>query len=125
MSGFCSLCGYRVEDFRGLKGCPSCGATSVPCSDDDQVTVSVNWHELRVLCIWAERWAHHSAEQSALDSVYAIAMRLRRQHPDRGGLTLADEFGALRQAGYAVDVGSELPDERIKSEGAESAGGGE
>lgn len=56
------------------------------------MTVSVNWQELRVLVMWAEGWERaHSLGRT----VYAIARRLRDQHPENGPLTLAEEIGEI------------------------------
>lgn len=99
MSGFCTQCGHRVTSFEGLSGCPDCGTTSMPCNDANQVTVQVNWHELRVLVIWAENYARFIEDQTpgCEQTVVSIARRLENQHPDRAldcPLTLA---GELRQ----------------------------
>jgi predicted nucleic acid-binding Zn-ribbon protein len=100
--GFCTDCGARVESFEGLKGCPSCGTSNIPCLGDEQVNVSVNWHELHVLCVWAENWQR----QNQLGrTVYAIAKRLHDQHPDRGPLTLAGELGEIAKA-HEISVSS-------------------
>lgn len=114
MSGFCTVCSWRVESFEGLNACPNCGSTSKPCGDADQVTISVNWHELRVLCIWAERWAIEKVEPSGDTGggrgvVYAIADRIAAQNPGRGALTLARELNDMRDAG--LDVRTNIPGE--------------
>lgn len=99
--GFCTLCGFQVESFEGLTECPNCGTDGVPCHNDNQVTVSINTHELRLLCIWAENWAGQT--EAPVDVVYAIAARLRKQLPkDKQDLplTMADEFRALKDAGF-------------------------
>lgn len=112
MSGFCTACGWKVVTFDGLKACPQCGSKGLPCDDADQVTVSVNWHELRVLCVWAERWAIEKVEPSnsgGRGTVYAIADRIRAQHPSRGSLTLSGDINELRDAGF--DVKTNIPGE--------------
>lgn len=90
--GFCTECGVEVESFDGLSACPSCGSQSVPCGWKNQVTVTVNWHELHLLAVWAEHWQR----QNELGRVvYAIARRLEGQHPGRTPLTLAGELGEV------------------------------
>jgi hypothetical protein len=93
--GFCLDCGEGVASFAGLAACPSCGSQSVPCSHADQVSVTVNWHELRVLVMWAEGWQrHHQLGRT----VYAIADRIAAQHPERARqspLSLAADLGDL------------------------------
>lgn len=94
MSGFCTECGERIASFEGLSSCPFCGTRGVPCEDKDQVLVSANWHELRILVIWAENW---SREHDLGKTVASIARRLEDQHPDRA-LQLPLTFaGELRQ----------------------------
>jgi len=102
--GFCTRCGFKIETFKGLGACPRCGTKGIPCLSENQVNVSINVHELRVLCIWAENWALAHADVDE-DVVYAIALRLRRQLGEKDtSLTLADELRALRDAGYDVDT---------------------
>lgn len=100
--GFCTACSGIIESFKGLRCCPHCQTTGVPCSNDKQVTVSVNIHELRVLCIWAENYENSIKEKGAV--TYAIARRLRRQLPEGTSLTMKDEFQGLRDAGYDFET---------------------
>lgn len=102
--GFCTICSFHVDSFDGLNCCPNCGATGVPCSDAEQVIVSVNTHELRILCIWAENWAN-THKDVCVDAVYGIARRLRKQLGDKDApLTMADEFQAIKDAGYEFET---------------------
>ena len=97
--GFCTLCNFQIESFDGLSECPNCGTQNTPCNYENQKNLSINIHELRVLCIWAENWAHKTGADENL--VYAIALRLRKQIDDPEiALTMADEFQILRDAGY-------------------------
>lgn len=92
--GFCTHCGHEVSSFVGLNGCPACGSTGVPCAYRDQVDVSINWHELRILVIWAENY-QRSLKEVGNRAVYAIARRLQAQHPDKPALSLAAEIGEI------------------------------
>src|SRR5262245_13890414 len=96
--GFCTECSGVIETFEGLSSCPHCGTKGLPCSNDKQVTVSINTHELRLLCIWAENWQAKLDPPSTV--VYAIARRLKKQLPEGTLLTMRDEFQALRDAGF-------------------------
>jgi len=81
--------------------CPRCGTKSLPCDPARDVDVRINWHELRILCMWAERWgleAEGRGEGGATDVVYAIAGRLKAQHPTQSALTLIDELRGVRKA---------------------------
>lgn len=114
-SGFCTECGARVASFEGLSACPACGTDSVPCRDADQVTVQVNWHELRLLCIWAENWQRRAVTTTRV--VYSIAKRLRRQHPNRSPLTLAEELGEV-----AGEFQTSVSDPKLRRDIAEQTG---
>ena len=101
--GFCTTCGFIVESFDGLENCPQCGSEGVPCNYENQITVSVNLHELRLLCIWAE---NYGTKIDKADVVYGIASRLRRQiPPDKDvPLTMADEFKQIKDFGYKFET---------------------
>lgn len=94
--GFCTCCNYQVESFDDLTKCPQCGTTGVPCSYEDQRTISINLHELRLLCIWAENWQSQLPDPHKTDVVYSIATRIRKQLKDCPALTMADEFQKIK-----------------------------
>jgi hypothetical protein len=100
---WCVDCGARFneEEIKGW-GCPKCDNQGIPCGCDKDVTVEVNWHELHILCVWAENFAQQCKEKANDRSsegmpltVAAIARRLQRQHPAFGHLTLTGEIAAL------------------------------
>ncbi|MFT4115441.1 hypothetical protein [Bradyrhizobium sp.] len=101
---WCTLCGARFtqDEIKGW-GCPKCSNQGIPCACDKDTTVEVNWHELHILCVWAENWAHRSMGHPSSDPsskqmdqvVHAIARRLQAQHPTFGHLTLSGEIAAL------------------------------
>lgn len=101
---WCTNCGVRLrqDEIKGW-GCPKCGCEGIPCDPAKDVMVEVNWHELHILCCWAEFWSQHSAARPGADdsaagmakTVYAIARRLEHQWPDMGALTLGGEIAAL------------------------------
>jgi hypothetical protein len=99
---WCVDCGARFpsKDVNGAPGCPKCGSFGVPCSGEQDVSVDVNWHELRILIIWAENFATRIAANSLegkkmAATVTAIARRLYAQHPTFPPLTLSAEIAAL------------------------------
>jgi hypothetical protein len=98
--GYCVDCGHHVDSFDGLTKCPACGSQSLPCADADQITASVNWHELHILCVWAENWQR---KNDLGRTVYAIAKRLEAQFPDKPRLTLAAELGEVAKP-YELSV---------------------
>jgi len=112
---WCTMCGARFtqEEIKGW-GCPKCGNQGVPCGCDKDTTVEVNWHELHILCVWAENYAEQIKERGndpGADSmpgvVHAIARRLQNQRPAFGHLTLSGEIAALptdlAKAGIKID----------------------
>ena len=100
---WCVDCGARfTEEEIKVWGCPKCGSQGVPCGCDKDTTVEINWHELRILVIWAENYAQQCKARAADKSsesmpltVTAIARRLQAQHPTFGHLTLSGEIAAL------------------------------
>jgi DNA-directed RNA polymerase subunit RPC12/RpoP len=108
--GFCTECGLEIESFEGLNECPECGTRGVPCSRSQDVEVKINWHELRILVMWAERWAHECITDGTggPSVVYAIANRLRMQFPDMPPLSLNEEFAKLKDEG--IEVRTNMPE---------------
>jgi hypothetical protein len=100
----CTTCReeFSHEELEGVTCCPSCGSIGVPMAIADDVEITINWHELRILGMWASNWA--GAHFPATDSAKGLAMILHAisvQHPElstRMPLTLAGELGNLRRA---------------------------
>lgn len=116
--GFCTRCGTEFESFEGLSRCPACNTDGVPCAWSDQVTISVNWHELRCLVMWAERWTGRSDEmKQAHYVVYQIARRIAAQHPGRAPLTFAGELGEV-----AAEYDMKVTDPKLRQDIAEQTG---
>ena len=102
--GFCTLCNFQIGSFDNLSKCPNCGTSYTPCSYENQVQISINLQELRVLCMWAENWglAHKDVDENI---IYAIALRLHKQIDRKDlSLTMADELKALKDAGYNYET---------------------
>ncbi|MDE2098953.1 MAG: hypothetical protein KGL39_16995 [Patescibacteria group bacterium] len=113
----------RISDssHKNYGGCPGCGHNGIPADTSTRLSISITWHELRVLCIWAERWASMSetqAEKSGdrplimLKVVYGIADRIQAQHLEQEtGLTFRSELAELSAAGlrYEQNVIKEEP----------------
>lgn len=85
--------------------CPECGHRGIPADTEKRLNVSITWHELRVLTIWAERWASRCDDsKSMLATVYGIADRIQAQHMDQKvGLTFRSELAELSAAGYKYE----------------------
>lgn len=105
----CTACGaeFSDEEIAGAKACPTCGSTSVPCLMSQDVTIRINWHELRILTIWASNWAgQHGCDNGALA---AILRRLEAQRPD-GGFPSLTVLGEAREAARMLGRDIEVVD---------------
>lgn len=121
--GYCTECGHEVESFDGLDACPVCGTRGIPCSWSDEVAVTINWHQLRCLIMWAENWARNTDEPSARSGMRkvlnGIVGKIERQHPEewRAPLTFAKEIGLL-----AAEFDVSVTDPRLRQDVAEQTG---
>jgi hypothetical protein len=107
--GFCIDCGKDIESFEGLETCPFCGSSSTPCSYKTQVEIKINWFELQILTIWAERWAQECIGPSGAKTIYAIAERLQKQHPDNVVLSLKAQIAELKKDPHIGDIETNIP----------------
>jgi DNA-directed RNA polymerase subunit RPC12/RpoP len=108
---YCLQCGYEAtqeEVDAGIHACPGCGeARALPAWRKDDVTVRVNWHELRILVMWAEHWVSAQKEEDRRGmqkTLYGIADRLHSQHLSRDPLTFVGELTQLREHFGEVEV---------------------
>ncbi len=102
--GYCTLCRVPIASFNDVECCPRCGTTMTPCGYDQQVNISVNWHELRCLVMYAEFYAKKIGKQGL---IYAIAEDLLVQYPELAAenpLTFAGEVDLLRKEHPDVKV---------------------
>lgn len=58
--------------------CPACGSTSLPCHIREDILLPINWHELRVLTIWASNFAYHPDFNIQEDSKHTLESLLTR-----------------------------------------------
>jgi len=97
----CIVCDYVPTDkeMEGASRCPNCGTTSSPISSNEDIEIKINYHELRILIIWAERWAsdHADTDPSMQTVLYKIARRLEKQHPERSKECPLTFLGELEQ----------------------------
>lgn len=107
----CVLCSseFTNSQLRGASACPKCGSEGLPMSPTQDVEVKINWHELRILTMWAEHWANHikelpDAKGNPIQTVFAIAKRLQDQHPFKVPLTLSGELEQLKQEYPGAEV---------------------
>ena len=106
---------FTEEQIAGANACPGCGSKGVPADPARDVTIETNWHELRVLLIWAEQWAARCEESDpegdASGLVYAIARAFEAQHPtlaDKRALTLSGEMAQLKEKYPKMEVHGDI-----------------
>lgn len=105
---WCTACGARQtgEETKNAHACPRCGNNGAPCHPDKDYLIEINWHELRILTIWATNFAASFKDETAAASQQAlrgIIHRLSRQAPNETPLTIGGELKEIREAGYKVE----------------------
>ncbi len=87
---------FTEEEIKGATGCPHCGTTGLPCSVNQDATININWHELRILTIWATNWAENKCDEAARKTLRSIIGRLQQQRKEGWpALTILDEVKEL------------------------------
>lgn len=95
---------FTEAELAGVAGCPGCGTKSVPCAIDEDVSLRINWHELRILTIWASNYAEKLTAQSR-STLTSILRRLNQQRPPKAAaLTLMGEVRELQNAGIDAEL---------------------
>jgi len=96
----CTKC-YREfseDETKNVSCCPKCGSKGLPMSISQDVEIKINWHELRILCIWAENWAEEKCDQDSRSMLEAMMNRLDKYRPEGGAaLTLTREVKDLQE----------------------------
>lgn len=98
--------GFTEEQIAGATRCPFCGNKGVPMSPEEDVELKINWHELRILTIWAENYArqHIDRDPTMMDTVFAIVGRLQDQYPSFAPLTLTGEIRQLKEKHPSIET---------------------
>lgn len=95
----------ELEEF--LDHCPHCGTKGLPMHINNDATIKINTHELRILGIWAENYAVLQDNQHLDDPLYEplkdivniICSNLEKQLKEQGKfapLTLTSEMKDLK-----------------------------
>lgn len=118
----CIICGKEFKDEKipeNSECCPNCGTETIPCDINDDINIKINWHELRILTIWAENWARHLDQNKSQDdeknllTILTIAQRLQKQFPKKLPLTLFGEIKELRNALGDESIVTDLDDDNL------------
>lgn len=113
--GFCTLCGLIIKSFEGLSNCPACKTESIPCGFENQLNITINQQELRILVIWAERWVGEMKDEpmqhNSARILRAILHRINEQLPDNHKVQmLSQEINDLKKMDNVSDVQTNLLD---------------
>lgn len=87
---------FSEEDIAGKTACPKCAAQVPPVDPKNDVTVKLNWHELRILGCFADNWAREKCGPRQVRTLAGIFDRLEAQHPGRTPLSLAREVREIQ-----------------------------
>jgi hypothetical protein len=80
--------------------------------------IEINWHELRVLGIWASNYANEHCDDANRLCLRGIVSRLERQAPGQAPLTLGGELRLVREL-----QGFKIKDHNFPEEGLALANG--
>lgn len=91
---------YSDAELANAMICPGCGTAGIPMAINQDVTININWHELRILCMWASNHAATFTGESARSqkALASIIRSIRTQFPEMPGLTMAEEIQDLADA---------------------------
>lgn len=99
---------FTDEELAGVTDCPTCGTTSIPCAIAEDVAIRINWHELRILTIFADNWAgvceDRDPGKDTRVTVRAIVRRLEAQYRDRTPLSILGELKRAQEHGIVGDA---------------------
>jgi len=79
---------FTMDELKDSKGCPICGYEGITMLTKTDLTVDVNWLELKIICMWAEQFGLQGADQHSINAFYGIVKSLQDQIPKFDNLTL-------------------------------------
>lgn len=87
---------FTNRELEKADACPSCGCKGMPMNIAHDTTININWHELRILVIWAMNHAHaikESVPDDPIETIKAIVKPLSAFRPSGAPpLTIAEEM---------------------------------
>ncbi len=103
-AAWCVSCGgrYTAEEIANQTSCPGCGSVGVPCDPKNDIRPWINWHELRIMAIWATNWAQANDMDAA--TIQAISIRLQGQYPKMTPLSIFGEVAQLKSSGWNIET---------------------
>jgi len=91
----CVICGqtYNLKDVLKANKCPDCSTVLPPLNPELDVTITLNWEELRLLAQWAENWGIDVDPLDHASQAFAAIMYRLSQYrpPEAAPLTILEE----------------------------------
>lgn len=119
----CLICNeeFDEDDLKNATCCPKCGSLGIQADPKDDTTIKINWHELRILSIWAENWARKcdnddNAKMKCVLTINCIAKRIQKQYPEKTPLTLSGEIDDLKKSYQDIETNFDIKQNKIASE---------
>lgn len=93
----CQVCNAEWNSFAlkqsGLRGCPNCKSLLQPMKIEEDGYIHVNWQEVRVLAIYANRWSqifdlNTKITDEAKVVLHNILHKLETYRPEQGDLLI-------------------------------------
>jgi hypothetical protein len=97
------LAQFKESQILDLKACPTCNSTQMPQIVEHDVTLTLNWDELRLLANWsAEYVADNFAQNSEILSELKVLLNKVGRHrpPGADPLTLEEAVAELEREGF-------------------------
>ena len=105
---------------KGITACPTCNTKALPVDVDHDVQITINWHELRILSIWAKNWEDRFVNpdlktrgQPPSRVVDSITNALKKYRPAKAAsLTLMEEIQEIANEYGSVEM-VQLEDDEV------------
>ena len=90
---------YSKSEVDNMETCPECGVGVKPMLPRENVSINVNWAELKILSNWAEAYAlaYQVHYPDMLKAVYSITNEIEQQNPLKTPLTTGRELGVMKE----------------------------
>lgn len=106
---------FSEEECVGIKACPSCGSKGQPANLNNQHSITLTDHEMRILFMWAQNFQRQ--HENLKGTIEAIARSLREKDPTLPWLLILEEVQDLsNKLGLTVEVIQDDATTEIKSE---------
>lgn len=114
----CLNCSHEIHldnngDEPKLAQCPKCKDKSQPANPKEDFWFKINWQELRILFIWAERWVLQVSDEHAQARMATVLSRIgdriKKQTNQEMILFLTDEINQLKNQLGKENVQTDFP----------------